>query len=200
MGAPAAGLPRRSFLTAAIATGAVVAAGGVLGPALRRRQNVEAARDAVAEQLAAQGPPPPATAPTGVLDADVPGVSRFITPNDDFYRIDTALVVPQVDPDSWSLEVDGDGRPPRSSSTFDDLLAMDQVEEIVTIACVSNEVGGDLVGNARWAGVLLARPARPRRRAGGRDADRRAGPSTAGRRGSPPSSPSTDDRPSWRSA
>ena len=155
VGAPAAGLPRRSFLTAAIATGAVVAAGGVLGPALRRRQNVEAARDAVAEQLAAQGPPPPATAPTGVLDADVPGVSRFITPNDDFYRIDTALVAPQVDPDSWSLEVTGMVDHPLELS-FDDLLAMDQVEEIVTIACVSNEVGGDLVGNARWGGVLLA--------------------------------------------
>jgi DMSO/TMAO reductase YedYZ molybdopterin-dependent catalytic subunit len=149
------GLPRRSFLAAAVATGAVVAAGGLLGPALRRRHNVEAARDAVADQLVAQGPPPAASVPTGVLDTEVPGISRFLTPNDDFYRIDTALVAPQVDPDDWSLEVTGMVDRPLDLS-FDDLLAMDQVEEVVTIACVSNEVGGDLIGNARWGGVLLA--------------------------------------------
>ncbi len=78
-----------------------------------------------------------------------------MTPNDDFYRIDTALVVPQVEPADWSLRVDGMVDTP-FELTFDELLAMPMVEETVTLACVSNDVGGDLVGNAVWQGVPLA--------------------------------------------
>jgi DMSO/TMAO reductase YedYZ molybdopterin-dependent catalytic subunit len=90
-----------------------------------------------------------------------------VVPNDDFYRIDTALLLPQVDPSGWSLEVTGlVERPFRLD--YDELLALPQLEAYVTLACVSNEVGGELVGNALWQGVplrdLLAR-ARPRREA-----------------------------------
>ena len=84
----------------------------------------------------------------------VEGISPFVTPNADFYRIDTALVVPQVSKDSWTLKIDGLVDNPMEL-TFDDLLARPQVERYITLSCVSNQVGGDLVGNALWQGVLL---------------------------------------------
>lgn len=86
---------------------------------------------------------------------DVPGLSPWITPNGDFYRIDTALTVPIVDPVGWSMTIDGMVDQP-ITLTLDDLLAMDILDATVTIACVSNAVGGSLVGNANWTGVLLA--------------------------------------------
>jgi DMSO/TMAO reductase YedYZ molybdopterin-dependent catalytic subunit len=86
---------------------------------------------------------------------DVPGLSSFITPNADFYRIDTALVVPQVDVAGWALKITGAVDRPYELS-FDELVAMADVEETVTLQCVSNMVGGNLVGNATWQGVPLA--------------------------------------------
>jgi DMSO/TMAO reductase YedYZ molybdopterin-dependent catalytic subunit len=77
-----------------------------------------------------------------------------ITPNETFYRIDTAFSVPSVDLQEWSLSVSGMVDRPYSISYFD-LLDMDMVERDVTLSCVSNQVGGDLVGNARWLGVPL---------------------------------------------
>ena len=76
-------------------------------------------------------------------------------PNDDFYRIDTALVVPQVAVDSWKLSIDGLVDNPMEL-TFQDLLDRPQIERYITLSCVSNPVGGDLVGNALWQGVRLA--------------------------------------------
>jgi hypothetical protein len=75
-------------------------------------------------------------------------------PNDNFYRIDTALVVPQVRVDTWKLQISGLVDNP-IELTFDDLLAREQIERLITLSCVSNPVGGDLVGNALWQGVLL---------------------------------------------
>jgi DMSO/TMAO reductase YedYZ molybdopterin-dependent catalytic subunit len=77
-----------------------------------------------------------------------------ITPNADFYRIDTAFSVPRVDLQEWSLTVEGMVEHGYSLSYFD-LLDMRMVERDVTLSCVSNQVGGDLVGNARWLGVPL---------------------------------------------
>jgi DMSO/TMAO reductase YedYZ molybdopterin-dependent catalytic subunit len=85
----------------------------------------------------------------------MPGHSRWVTPNDDFYRIDTALLVPRVDPTSWSMSIEGLVAT-RLEFTLDDLLGMDLVDAAVTLNCVSNEVGGHLVGNAVWTGVPLA--------------------------------------------
>lgn len=79
----------------------------------------------------------------------------FITPNDDFYRIDTALSFPFIEIDTWRLRLTGLVERELEWS-YSDLLALEQVERTITIACVSNEVGGDLVGNAVWRGVLLA--------------------------------------------
>lgn len=86
---------------------------------------------------------------------DVDGLATLITPNDEFYRIDTALVLPRVDTETWRLRVTGMVDEPLEL-TLSELLAMPAGEETVTLACVSNEVGGDLVGNAVWLGIPLA--------------------------------------------
>ncbi|MBW3643173.1 MAG: molybdopterin-dependent oxidoreductase [Actinobacteria bacterium] len=105
--------------------------------------------DVVLRSPAASLPSPvPATA------LDVEGLSPLFTPNADFYRIDTALVVPRVDLADWRLRVTGMVDRP-FELTFAELLDLDQVEADITLSCVSNEVGGDLVGNARWQGVPL---------------------------------------------
>jgi DMSO/TMAO reductase YedYZ molybdopterin-dependent catalytic subunit len=79
-----------------------------------------------------------------------------VTPSDgnSFYRIDTALSIPQVDPDDWSLSVTGLVDRPLTLR-YEDLLNMDLVEQTITLSCVSNPIGGDLVGNAVWLGVPL---------------------------------------------
>ncbi len=142
---PAADSRRRLLLAGALGAGAL-GAGGV-GRWLLRRDEVDSARTAV---VLPQTTPAPASAP----GLQVPGLSPLYTPNDRFYRIDTALRVPRVDPASWRLRVTGlvDRE---LSFTFADLRRRATVEADVTIACVSNEVGGGLVGNARWQGVLL---------------------------------------------
>lgn len=94
------------------------------------------------------------------VDVGKSGVAPFVTKNADFYRIDTALLVPRVDPGDWSLTIDGDV-PDGFSLDIDELLDLPMVERDITLNCVSNEVGGQLIGHARWLGVptreLLAR-------------------------------------------
>ena len=135
---------RRHVLAAAAGLGVVAAAGGTVGQALGRG----ATPASVTLPAAAQ--PLPAL-PAGLEDT-VRGVSTFRTPNSQFYRIDTALVIPRVSVDDWSLTIDGDVERP-FSLTFDELLRMPLVEADITLTCVSNEVGGQYVGGARWLGV-----------------------------------------------
>ncbi len=90
----------------------------------------------------------------GADGLDIAGLTPLVTPNDEFFRIDTAFTIPVVDPGDWSLEVKGDVRAP-VSITYDELMAMPQVESPITLACVSNRVGGTLIGNAVWQGVEL---------------------------------------------
>ncbi|KGM02257.1 molybdopterin-dependent oxidoreductase, partial [Cellulomonas cellasea] len=113
------------------------------------RRVVEAVRDAVRLPAATRAAPLPAG-----VDSGVPGVDPWVTRNSTFYRIDTALTVPRVDPTTWSLRVHGLVER-EVTLTFDELLSSELVEAWVTLACVSNEVGGDLVGNARWLGLPL---------------------------------------------
>jgi DMSO/TMAO reductase YedYZ molybdopterin-dependent catalytic subunit len=87
-------------------------------------------------------------------DLGISGLSPIVTPNAEFYRIDTSLLVPRVDAAAWELSVNGMVDRPLTL-TYADLLALPLHERYVTIACVSNEVGGDLVGNALWRGALL---------------------------------------------
>ena len=93
------------------------------------------------------------TIPTGA-ELDIPGISPLFTPNADFYRVDTALTVPSIDPDSWRLVIDG-MVDQRVELTFDDLVGMGLDEYAITLTCVSNEVGGELLGNATWLGVPI---------------------------------------------
>ena len=99
--------------------------------------------------------PPPARNRAGYYDNTVTGISPIVTPNSDFYRIDTALVVPAVDVNDWKLSVSGMVDNPYTM-TFRDLIDMGLVETPVTLSCVSNKVGGNLVDNAVWRGVPLA--------------------------------------------
>jgi DMSO/TMAO reductase YedYZ molybdopterin-dependent catalytic subunit len=91
--------------------------------------------------------------PDGV-SVGVDGVAPFVTPNADFYRIDTALTVPQVPTDGYELRVTGMVAEELRLS-FEDLLGRNVVEHDITLTCVSNTVGGELIGNARWTGVRL---------------------------------------------
>ncbi|MGW0193132.1 molybdopterin-dependent oxidoreductase [Nonomuraea sp. NPDC003201] len=142
---------RRRLLTGA-AGGAVVAIGGaMLGQALGGRRAVDAAR----VRVTLPRPAIPARPIPAGADLHIRGLSPFITNNRDFYRVDTALVVPQVDPNSWKLRIHGMVDRP-VELTYQELLGMPLTEADVTLTCVSNEVGGEYVGNARWLGVRMA--------------------------------------------
>jgi DMSO/TMAO reductase YedYZ molybdopterin-dependent catalytic subunit len=82
------------------------------------------------------------------------GLPPFITPNDEFYRIDTAVVVPQVAADRWTLDFGGMVRSP-FTLTYAELMRLPMIDRDVTIMCVSNPVGGDYIGTARWTGTPL---------------------------------------------
>jgi len=88
-------------------------------------------------------------------DATLSPVTPFITPNDDFYRIDTVLSFPRIYLPDWKVEITGMVDKPLTF-TYDQLLARPQVERIVTLCCVSNEVGGEYISNAQFQGVMLA--------------------------------------------
>lgn len=141
---------RRQFLllTGLTAVGAVVV--GVGSRILNATtSSVAAARDA----LRLPAPRTTVTVPEGA-NWEIDGLSPIITPNGDFYRVDTALTVPNVDPTTWRLQIEGMVDTPVELS-FDDLVNMGLDEYGVTLTCVSNEVGGNLVGNAIWTGVPI---------------------------------------------
>lgn len=148
------GWSRRGFLTVAAVTAAAATGAGVAGRALsgRRGRGAAASRDSLA--LPAPSSPAPAV-PAGARPG-VGGISAFTTPNRDFYRVDTALVVPEVDAGSWRLRIHGKGIARPRSYTLAQLLARPLIERDITLTCVSNEVGGPYVGTARWLGVPLA--------------------------------------------
>jgi DMSO/TMAO reductase YedYZ molybdopterin-dependent catalytic subunit len=142
---------RRGFLAASAATVGIAAATGLAGRLLAERTSVASARSAV------KIPKPSGTGPVlppGV-DLNIPGLAPFITPNNDFYRVDTAIVLPQVDPSSWQLRIHGMVSR-EITLTFDELLKRPLIEDYITLCCVSNPVGGPYIGNAQWLGASLA--------------------------------------------
>jgi DMSO/TMAO reductase YedYZ molybdopterin-dependent catalytic subunit len=150
---------RRRFLTTSGLAVATAAAGALVGRELITRHNVSAARAALRFPRPAVPAPP---LPPG-SDLNIPGLSSFITPNGSFYRVDTALLLPQVDPATWQLRIHGMVQR-EVTLTFDELLRRPLIEDYVTLTCVSDPVGGPYVGNARWLGASLAdliRQARP---------------------------------------
>ena len=150
---------RRAFLRLALIS---TAAAVVVGAGSRLVSGASTSIRAIRSALRLPAPRTTVTVPPGA-ELDVPGISPLLTPNADFYRVDTALIVPQVDPADWRLVIDGMVEE-RVELTFDELLARGLDEYAVTLTCVSNEVGGDLVGTAIWQGVPvrdLLRMARP---------------------------------------
>ncbi|GLW54572.1 molybdopterin-dependent oxidoreductase [Kitasatospora phosalacinea] len=142
---------RRTVLTATAGTFAAGALAGAGGRVLTgRRYDVTAARDAVRLPAPAEPLPPLPAA----VHPNVPGLSSFTTPNSDFYRVDTALTLPQIDPRDWTLRVHGLVDRPLLL-TFDELLREPLEELDHTLSCVSNEVGGPYVGTTRWLGAAL---------------------------------------------
>lgn len=181
---PGARSDRRTVLLGLIGTGVGAAVAGALGQVLDHVLH-DVARDRsrfrVPRATASLDPSPG----TGALP------SGFLTPTSDFYRIDTALRPPQVVAESWSLRIHGMvEREIRLDMPA--LAAMDAVEKTVTLTCVSNEVGGDLIGNARWIGyrvrdlLAMARPSP--------DADMVLSTSTDGFTAGTPLEALTDDR------
>jgi DMSO/TMAO reductase YedYZ molybdopterin-dependent catalytic subunit len=148
--APRSTLPRRQFVVGAGAAVVVAIATGAWSRRLRGAGAVEAAR-----RTTTLPRPRTSTLPPRAQPFTVAGLTPFVTPNDDFFRIDTALTTPRVDAGSWRLGVDGIVERP-FELTYDELLRLDSVEETITLQCVSNEVGGSLVGNAVWQGVPLS--------------------------------------------
>ncbi|TDE11879.1 molybdopterin-dependent oxidoreductase [Jiangella asiatica] len=145
------GPSRRSFLTAAGVTAGLAAAGGLIGRALgARRLGVEESRD----DLAASIDLPRPDVPSGV-DLVVDGAQPWRTPTQDFYRIDTALSVPLVRAEDWSLRVHGMVEN-EVELDYQGLVDLGLVDRWLTLNCVSNEVGGNLIGNALWTGVPIA--------------------------------------------
>ncbi|MFW0794321.1 molybdopterin-dependent oxidoreductase [Gordonia sp. CPCC 205515] len=144
------GVSRRFVLTA-VGIGVAALAVGAIG----RRMLADTAHT-IADRAGVKLPVPRTPAPPippGV-NLDVPGATSYVTDNADFYRIDTALQVPSMTTDQWSLRIHGmvDNE---IHLGWDELLAMPMTERVVTLTCVSNEVGGDLIGNARWLGVPM---------------------------------------------
>ena len=144
----ASGPSRRSFFQSLAVTAAISAVGGVLAGIWR---GAAIAASEARARISLPGPASPAPPIPAAAESGVAGATPLVTPNRDFYRIDTALSVPAVNPDTWVLKVTGMvGREVQLS--FADLLAKPLTERHITIACVSNGVGGDLIGNARWLG------------------------------------------------
>ncbi|WP_053205289.1 molybdopterin-dependent oxidoreductase [Jiangella muralis] len=142
---------RRAFLTAAGVTAGLAVAGAGLGQLLgARRAGVETSRDDLAASLDL-----PRARPPGGVDLTVPDADPWRTPNQHFYRIDTALSEPLVRAEDWSLRVHGMVETEVELS-YDQLLAMGLEDRWLTLNCVSNEVGGHLIGNALWSGVPIA--------------------------------------------
>jgi DMSO/TMAO reductase YedYZ molybdopterin-dependent catalytic subunit len=141
---------RRAFLVrAGVLSGLAILAGGAGRLVSRGRRQLEETRRLL-KLTGVTEPRIPATAKIGV-----PGVTPWQTRSDDFYLIHTAIVTPTIEPRDWSLRIHG-MVDRELVVTYEDLLDRQRTEAWITLNCVSNRVGGDLVGNAWWGGVRLA--------------------------------------------
>lgn len=146
------GVNRRAVLIGGLGFAGLAAASMAAAQFLGSRTSAVASR-MVSSSLLPLPASPAAPLPAGV-QAPISGIQPFVTPNASFYRIDTAVIVPQVQAQEWTLEFSGMVRRPYKL-TYDDLLQMPMVERDVTIMCVSNPIGGNYIGNARWLGTPL---------------------------------------------
>jgi len=157
---------RRKFLRAAGVTAVGAAAAGIGGELLLGKQFRSGPKPPSAAM--ASSAPSPSMSPPPQLKIDpmtprpadetldsIAGLSPFYTPNKEFYRIDTSLVLPKVSPADWQLRIHGMVDRPLTLS-YDDLIRRPMIDRDITLTCVSESVGGNYVGNARWQGTLLA--------------------------------------------
>ncbi|HEY5519846.1 MAG TPA: molybdopterin-dependent oxidoreductase [Candidatus Limnocylindrales bacterium] len=142
-------IPRRAFLVIA---GTFVAVGAVLS-VIGRFLGSQTPQTSAA-QIPVPSPGSTVAPPPSGASFDVAGITPIVTPDTDFYIIDTRLSTPQVDASTWSLRIHG-MVDKEVKLNYQQLIAMALTEQYVTIQCVSNEVGGALVGNAKWTGVNL---------------------------------------------
>ena len=150
-GAEPEGPGRRRFIAAGAATAGAAAGAGLVGRLLTERSSVASA------QKSLRIPRPSVTTqalPPGV-DLHIPGLAPFVTSDASFYRVDTALVLPQVNPSSWQLRIHGMVSR-EITLTFDQLIKRPLIEDYITLCCVSNPVDGPYIGNAKWLGASLA--------------------------------------------
>ncbi len=150
-GAGAATTNRRQFFRIAGIGALVAVAAGALTRWIPSAADVSASRDRVALPT----PVDVQQVDLAAVRLDVPGITPFVTDNAEFYRVDTAFVVPRVTTDEWQLKIHG-AVDREITVSYADLVAMPSIERMITLTCVSNEVGGDLAGNARWQGVRIA--------------------------------------------
>ncbi|HSJ50781.1 MAG TPA: molybdopterin-dependent oxidoreductase [Actinomycetota bacterium] len=148
-GPETASIDRRRVLIAGGGVAVTAALSGWLGGLLARRARADASRADV--RIPVPGSP---AVPTTGADLAMPGLEPFHTPNDAFYRVDTALVIPAIEAEQWRLRIHGMVERALSLD-YETLLARPLVERDITLACVSNPVGGQYVGNARWLGAPL---------------------------------------------
>lgn len=144
-----ASFDRRAFLKAAAAVTVVAGAGGIAARALGGSAAAAARADLSVPTPTVKAPPVPQGA-----ELDVRGITTHLTSTKDFYRVDNALRVPDVPIDGFTLRIHGMVDQELELS-FEDLLSRRLVEERITLTCVSNEVGGEYVGNATWIGVPM---------------------------------------------
>jgi DMSO/TMAO reductase YedYZ molybdopterin-dependent catalytic subunit len=142
--------PRRQFMQLSAAAVGVAGVAYLGGRLLSERANVAAEVEHL-KLPAATDPAPPL--PVG-CDLKIPGLASFITPNSAFYRVDTAIVLPQIPPSTWQLRIHGMVSREITLS-FGDLLKRPLIEDYITLCCVSNPVGGPYIGNAKWLGASL---------------------------------------------
>ena len=153
----AAGLSRRGFVGFVSASAAAAVVAGLAARAVNAASTVV---NTVREAITLPAPAVAAPAVPRGAELGIEGLDPLFTSNAAFYRIDTAIIVPLVSASEWRLRVVGMVEN-EIEITFDELIALPLIETDVTLACVSNEVGGGLIGNARWMGYpirdLLAR-------------------------------------------
>jgi DMSO/TMAO reductase YedYZ molybdopterin-dependent catalytic subunit len=143
--------PRRSFLVAGSAVAGTAAVAYLGGRLISERTSVARAEAGLRVPRPVHPAPP---LPAG-SDLRIPGLSPFITPNGSFYRVDTAIVLPEIPPSSWQLRVHGMVAR-EITLTFDELIRRPLTADYITLTCVSNPVAGPYVGNALWVGASVA--------------------------------------------
>ena len=147
---PSPGVNRRKFIAVSAATAGIAGGAGIVGQMISNKRNTV---NTSAVKLGAPAVKPKPLPKNATLN--VPGLSPFYTSNADFYRVDTAIVAPQVEPSSWQLHIHGMVDTPMTIN-FSELMKQPMFDHDVTLTCVSESVGGGYIGNARWQGTLLA--------------------------------------------